>query len=850
MILSRAISSLFLILLLESCQFQVNNAFSQKELVSPSSCGAKFNKPSRNALVPGRSKRIYPQQLVDIRSALSSSQSFLNTRDTTTSLSSFQKLVSDVETSSSRNSSSQQQYPRLIFVGGKGGVGKTTVSSSLAVELASSFENDLNVLIISTDPAHSLGDALDEDLRVGSGKPVLMTDPLTSGRLHACEIDPNAAFDEFRQTLSAFDIDKLSDALGVSPDLLESLGLREFSNLLQNPPPGLDELVALANVLDIKTTSQYDVVLVDTAPTGHTLRMLALPAFLDGLLGKLIALRMKLSGLASTLQTFFGSGGDEAAARSQTIDDAVNKLEAFRSKMSGLRSRLQDHDRTSFAVVTIPTKLGIAETERLIIELQSQNVRVSDVVINQCVKVGNENNEDANVAEASALKSNNYYQRRCKGQSDCIDELDRALKDVSATPEYRRNNGGDMDASPIALTKVPLFDVELVGVPALGYLSNSAYVNNPSFSHLMNRNNNSGESKVIICGGKGGVGKTTTSSALAVGMAGEGHKVALISTDPAHSLGDVFDMDLSGGKPIDCPLFGVESSSTDGELSIIEIDPSAALADFKSIVDKLVTSTSLSSSSGGSDLGSTMQDLSGIFDTLPAGTDEVVALAKIVNLVQKGGYDRVVLDTAPTGHTLRMLGTPTFIAELIDRVLIISDKVNSNAAIKMLLSSAASNYGDSSDLGNAAATAKSTLLKFQMQMYDLEDLFANARQTEFLVVTIPTELAVKESVRLVNDLTFEAPEMPIRVRNVVANQVLREDGGDAALFLGRMVDTQSTSIASLKQSLEEMNLDISMRPEITEVPYLDTEPRGVFGLKMLSGELLKEQEEKRISNPV
>ena len=137
----------------------------------------------------------------------------------------------------------------------------------------------MKVLVVSTDPAHSLGDALDEDLRNGRGKPVMMTDPLTAGRLYAAEVDAESALQEFRENLASFDIDKLATSLGVSPDLLESLGLREFSGLLNNPPPGLDELVALANVMD-DNNNDYDLIVVDTAPTGHTLRLLALPQFL------------------------------------------------------------------------------------------------------------------------------------------------------------------------------------------------------------------------------------------------------------------------------------------------------------------------------------------------------------------------------------------------------------------------------------------------------------------------------------------------------------------------------------------------------------------------------------------
>eukprot|EP00957_Ditylum_brightwellii_P159546 12145534-Ditylum_brightwellii.AAC.1 len=97
-------------------------------------------------------------------------------------------------------------------------------------------------------------------------------------------------------------------------------------------------------------------------------------------------------------------------------------------------------------------------------------------------------------------------------------------------------------------------------------------------------------------------------------------------------------------------------------------------------------------------------------------------------------------------------------------------------------------------------------------MYDLEDLFADVKQTEFLIVTVPTELAVRESVRLLNDLTFEAPDMPIKVRNVVANQVLNDDEDDVKSFLNRISDGQSSSIRELKMATDSM----SRRPEITE----------------------------------
>ena len=725
-----------------------------------------------------------------------------------TAIYSLNLLVGDIERTAKAGD------PRVVFVGGKGGVGKTTVSAALAVSLASSYENDLKVLIVSTDPAHSLGDALDEDLRVGQGKPIVMTDPLTAGRLYACELDSEAALEEFRENLGAFDINRLADALGVSPGFLDSFGLQEFGGLLKNPPPGLDELVALANVLDPgSTASEYDVVIVDTAPTGHTLRLLALPQFLDGLLGKLIKLRAKLSGLASSLQALFGNG--EAQQRAQTIDNALDKLEQFRTKMAALRTRLKNAEKTSFVVVSIPTKLSVAESNRLIAELSSQGVSVTDVVVNQCVGIS-----EGETTEAMK----NYYNRRKDGQTRWVGLLQEAIDNVSNTKGYRDNG----DTGSISLTKIPFFDIELVGVPALAYLGRECFVENPNFAHLM-KDSTGTETKVLICGGKGGVGKTTTSSSLAISMAAQGHKVALISTDPAHSLGDAIEMNLAGGALQDCPLTGV--SRSDGSLSVLEIDPSAALGEFKGLVDNLLGKKTDDTDNG---LGNTLRELGEIFDTLPAGTDEVVALAKVVNLVKKGGFDRIVLDTAPTGHTLRMLSTPGFIAELIDRVLVISEKINSNSAVKMLVGSMG---GSQEEMSAAATTAKSTLLQFQFQMYDLEDMFSNPEQTEFLIVTVATELAVRESVRLLNDLTYYTPDMPIKVRNVVVNQVLSEDGSDIETFLSKQRDGQTASINELEATAAAM----AKPATVTQVQYLDTEPRGVYGLKVLAGELLKDE---------
>ena len=760
----------------------------------------------------------------------------------------------------------------VIFVGGKGGVGKTSISSALAVELASSYEySDLNVLIVSTDPAHSLGDALDVDLRnvgsvsqgsKGSGSkpsPITLSDPLTNRKLHALEVDPRAALLEFQTNLQLFDIATLSSSLGmnVSPQLLNELGLNELHTLIKNPPPGLDELVALANVLDPTYANEYDVIIVDTAPTGHTLRMLQLPQFLNGFLSTLLTLRSKLKGLVNTLQMFMGANSQQSQSQDgsggvpkMNVDDALTALEDFQQRTSQLQLRLQDSTYTKFVVVSIPTILSVRESQRLMVELIDQGICVSDLVVNQCLGVGSGAGEEV-VSEAMER----YYNRRVEGQQRWISELKDACDDVSSSEEYKSNTGEDDDGNVgISVTEVPFYDMELVGVPALGYLGSQTFSAN-NFDRLVgfdtdDLNPDVHNPKVVICGGKGGVGKTTTSSSLAIAMASCGHDVALVSTDPAHSLGDALDMNLQGGSLIDVPLFGVppmimsdgtqsSASGEEGSLKVMEIDPTSALKEFRDSIDNLIGKKD--DDDGNSELSSTLSSLGEIIDTLPAGTDEVVALAKVIQLIRRGRYDRVVLDTAPTGHTLRMLTTPSFLADLIEKILSVSQKVNSNAAVKMLLASAATK--NKYDLDDAAETAKSALLKFQVSMYDLEDLFADPTSTEFLIVTIGTELAVRESVRLMNDLTFGDPDMPIRVRNVVVNQVLDsvsnnavEDGDDNKLrgFVTRLTNSQSSSIDEIHRNVDQLENP----PRVTKVTMLDMEPRGVYGLKALSEQLL------------
>jgi arsenite-transporting ATPase len=794
-------------------------------------------------------------------------------------------LIKSIEEQYEASMSNPRQQQQTILVGGKGGVGKTTTSAAIAIEIASQHP-EWKVLIVSTDPAHSLGDALDIDLSSSRGRitPIYDDPFMTPRQLYAQEVNADLALEEFRSNMNTIlDTEQLSQTLGVSVELLESFGINELQSVIQNPPPGLDELVALSNVFASSSSSSssslpivFDVVVVDTAPTGHTLRLLALPQFLNGFVGKLIQFRRKLTGIATTLQSMMMMGGSnnnqrtDQNSKKDLIDTAMNRIEEFQHKVQYLRTTLQNKDWTKFVVVTVPTQLAVAESKRLIQELQQpqNNIAVTDVIINQCITTVGETHssskDDNNDSNNNPMMK--YYHRRVAGQQKWIQALHDAVQRVSESNEYQQNIGTDdnnnnnsnhqsatIPSKSIEITEVPFFDVELVGIPALGYIGSQVYMNNPKFDHLLLKETtsagiNTPPPKLVICGGKGGVGKTTSSASLAVSMAMSGHKVALISTDPAHSLGDAVQMKLTGGQLQDCPLIGVPAMMMDGgnemgSLSVLEIDPTATLNQFKDVVNQLMGNSNDVETSNNA-LRDTLKDLQDIFDTLPAGTDEVVALAKIVNLVKKGGFDRIVLDTAPTGHTLRMLSTPGFLADLIERLLRISEKINSNSMVQlMLLGSTTAQRLE--EIQKAVETAKSTLLSFQFQMYDLEDLFANAQQTEFMIVTVPTELTVRESIRLLNDLTFESPDLPIKVRNVIVNQVLNDDSDSEITqsFLSHLSATQSSAITELRHFIDTYHATIGEQRsiEVTMIPYLDTEPRGVFGLKALAFELVKQE---------
>jgi arsenite-transporting ATPase len=159
---------------------------------------------------------------------------------------------------------------KFTFVGGKGGVGKTTTSSAIALI---SSDSAMRTLLVSTDPAHSLGDAVGVDLSSG-----LVTPIPSEQYLWGLEIDVDGALAEFKNTVSELDTADLASSFGIPTELVELFGINEIADIFANPPPGIDEIIALTKIFQFAdkmdgtgTRQMYDRIVIDTAPTGtHT----------------------------------------------------------------------------------------------------------------------------------------------------------------------------------------------------------------------------------------------------------------------------------------------------------------------------------------------------------------------------------------------------------------------------------------------------------------------------------------------------------------------------------------------------------------------------------------------------
>lgn len=245
--------------------------------------------------------------------------------------------------------------------------------------------------------------------------------------------------------------------------------------------------------------------------------------------------------------------------------------------------------------------------------------------------------------------------------------------------------------------------------------------------------------KLILFGGKGGVGKTTCASAASLYMAERGMSTLLISTDPAHSLSDSLGREI--GDEIR-EISGVE------RLSAIEINADKALSDFKKQYDSELrklfdTSTYLD-----------REDIDAILGLPIPGIDEVMGFKKIMDLMDEGRFDKYVVDTAPTGHALRLLTFP----RLLDDWIKVLSKLRWK--YRYVVKSLTGKY--------MPDNADDLLINLKKTVKRIDSLLRDKERCEFIVVTIPEDMAVKETERLIKSLI----QYGISVRQLIINHII------------------------------------------------------------------------------
>jgi arsenite/tail-anchored protein-transporting ATPase len=489
--------------------------------------------------------------------------------------------------------------PRWILVAGKGGVGKTTCAAAVAARSAARGQT---TLLLSTDPARSLGAAL--------GVPVGVTPAAVAERerLFAMQLDAQHERDRFLRQWRSVLIAILDRGTYLSPD--------ELTGFVDDALPGADEAMAVLALLEIERDPQWQRIVVDTAPTGHTLRLLALPATFRAVIALLETMQQKHRFMVQTL------------ARRYRADAADGFIADMRQRVDALQDTLADHERTAVALVTRLEPMVVAETRRYAQSLENLSIRIGAIVINA---VG-----DANAVANDPLSN----------------EMATIVPDAPRMLVPRRAR------SPSGLAEIEvLFDggvqAQSRGVPPSGRITDRPGSTVHSEVARLLR-------PLTIVAGKGGVGKTTAACALAVSLARPDEPMLVVSSDPAPSVTDAL------GQPVPDEDVAVEGAPG---CHARQMDATAAFERFRAGYADRVDAMFDRLMPGALDLAHDRAVARDLFALAPPGIDELYALVTLGELLAQGRYARILVDPAPTGHLLRLLEMPSLALSWTHRLM-------------------------------------------------------------------------------------------------------------------------------------------------------------------------------------
>ena len=470
---------------------------------------------------------------------------------------------------------------QFYFYSGKGGVGKTSMACVAAVRYA---DQGKKILIVTTDPASNLADVFEQS--IGH----LITPIKDVPNLWAMEIDPDQATEEYK--------DKALDPIRAAfPKEMVTVIEEQMSG------PCTTEVAAFDRFTDFLDTSQqteinFDIIIFDTAPTGHTLRLLELPF-----------------EWSESIDVANQGSGQTCLGPAAAIQDSKLKYERAMQV-------LRDPALTTFFFVLHPEAIAIKETQRAIAELKKLKIGAFQIIINGIIPAHETENP--------------LFGARAKMQSSYLQQIKTGL--------------------PYPSKEMFLLSGEINGVKRLRqvgeiYFDNKYYeehaqisVKNPSvlmydrslaIPHILPN----GHQRTLFFAGKGGVGKTVSSCITAVWLARQGYRTLLLTTDPAAHLGDVLDVPV-----------GDSAQAVPGmpNLWAARIDPKAAAEEYKArILDDARKR------------GRSEESIKVMAEELDSPcTEEMAGFDKFIDFASQSEWEVIVFDTAPTGHTLRLIELP------------------------------------------------------------------------------------------------------------------------------------------------------------------------------------------------
>jgi arsenite-transporting ATPase len=621
----------------------------------------------------------------------------------------------------------------FVFFSGKGGVGKSTVSCATATWLA---DNDYETLLVTTDPAPNLSDIFEQDI----GHEVTTIDDIDN--LSAIEIDPDTAAEEYRQ-----------ETIEPMRQLLDDEQIETVEEQLNSPC--VEEIAAFDNFVDFMDSPEYDVVVFDTAPTGHTIRLMELPSDWNAELEK---------------------GGSTCIGPAASMEDKKAQYERA-------IDTLQNEQRTTFAFVGKPEDSSLEEIERSASDLGELGIESQFLVINGYLP-----------------------------ESVCEDPFFEGKREDEQAVIERAQTEFDADA----MATYPLQPGEIAGLELLSDVGGVIYDGNePTIDVGTATDVDSGHSvdidtladpesvadqlqpedgtRYLFFTGKGGVGKSTVAATSATKLAEAGYETLVVTTDPAAHLEDIFG-ETVGHEP---------TSVSQPNLDAARIDQEKALEEYRTQVLDHVHEMYEDKDDTELDVEAAIANVEEELESPCA--EEMAALEKFVSYFQKDGYDIVVFDTAPTGHTLRLLELP-------------SDWKG---------------FMDLGSLTKGAAPAKGD------QYDEVIETMQDPERSSFAFVMYPEFTPMMEAYRAAEDLK---DQVGIETAFVVANYLLPEEYGDNAFFANRRAQ-QEKYLGEIKDNFETPMMLAPLRRD---------EPVGLDELRAFGDEItglseLTKKQEVRMS---